>query len=81
MPAQQTLRLELFETADIYWSSDDWQTSQITHTGDTGLGLHVADLDTAELAPGTQIEFSIHWLENDRWQAENSIIKIDQPVP
>ena len=77
MPAEQTLRLELLETADIHWSSDGWQTSRVTHTRDTGLGLHIADLDTTMLTAGTKIEFALHWLDNDRWQEENSVIKID----
>jgi glucoamylase len=60
IPAGQMLRLELLETAVVHWTSNGWQTSQDNSTKDTGLGLHVADLDTSKLAPGTEIAFTYH---------------------
>ncbi|MCB8929283.1 MAG: glucan 1,4-alpha-glucosidase [Ardenticatenaceae bacterium] len=76
MPVGQILRLELMETAVIHWSNDNWQTTQETHTRDTGLGLHIVDLPTEKLGAGTEIVFTFRWLEADRWQGENFTVQI-----
>ena len=36
------------EPAVVHWSTDGWKTSHESATRDTGLGIHVADLDTAQ---------------------------------
>ena len=76
IPAGQILRLELLATAVVVWSSDNWQTTQEAHTRDTGLGLHVADLPTAEHEAGSEIQFTFHWLDDDRWQGENFTVQV-----
>ncbi len=78
IPAGQVLRLELLETAVVHWSDDNWQTIQDTHTRDTGLGLHVADLPTAEHQAGSEILFTFHWLDDGRWQDENFTVQVNE---
>ncbi len=78
IPAGQILRLELLETAVVHWSNDNWQSTQETHTRDTGLGLHVADLPTAEHEAGTEILFTFPWLDNGSWQNENFTVKVSE---
>jgi hypothetical protein len=36
----------------------------------------VADLDTSKLPAGTEIEFTLNWLDKDRWQEEDFAIQI-----
>jgi glucoamylase len=57
VPAGKTLRIELPLATQIVWTADGWKTSHETPTGDTGLGLHFADLPTTTLPPGTSVEF------------------------
>lgn len=76
MPAGQTLRVEVLATAVVHWSDDEWATTHDTETRDTGLGLHLADLPTADLADGQTIQFTFYWPETDRWEGQDFIVKI-----
>jgi glucoamylase len=62
------LRVEVLAAATIHWSTDGWRTVRDTPTQDSGLGLHFADLDTAGLAPGGKVVFTMHWSTADRWE-------------
>ncbi len=46
LPAGKTLRVETLAPGRVAWSADGGVTSHETETGDTGLGVHVADLPT-----------------------------------
>ncbi len=78
IPAGQVLRVELLATAVVHWSDDDWQTTQETHTRDTGLGLHIADLPTTEHEAGAEIQLTFHWLDDGSWQNENFAVQIKE---
>ncbi|OGP81865.1 MAG: glucan 1,4-alpha-glucosidase [Deltaproteobacteria bacterium RBG_13_65_10] len=68
MPAGKTLRVEVLLPALVHWSSDGWRSALDTPTRDTGLGVHVADLPSERLAPGTLIDFTFFWPEAGRWE-------------
>ena len=57
VPVGKTLRIELPMPTQIDWTVDAWRSSRETPTRDTGLGVHLADLPTAALPPGTSVEF------------------------
>lgn len=61
LPAGAKLRVETPTPAVIHWSTDEWNTAHDTDTRDTGLGLHVADLATASLPPGSDVKFTVRW--------------------
>src|ERR1041384_6815391 len=68
LAAGTLLRVELLAAAAIHWTSDAWRTIRDTPTQDSGFGIHFADLDTAGLAAGGGIVFTIHWTAEDRWE-------------
>ena len=76
MPAGTTLRLELPAAATVHWSADDWQTKHDIDTEDTGLGVHVVDIETADLLAGTQIKFTFYWPDQSRWEGSDYSIQI-----
>ncbi|HEX6965676.1 MAG TPA: glucan 1,4-alpha-glucosidase [Gemmatimonadaceae bacterium] len=76
MPAGKTLRLELLSPALVHWSSDEWHTTTDTTTRDTGVSVHVADLDTQALAPGQRVTFTFYWTEADRWEGVDFSVAI-----
>jgi hypothetical protein len=45
-PASRTLRVKTLAQTVVHWSVDGWRTVLDTYTGDTTLGVHVADLQT-----------------------------------
>jgi hypothetical protein len=44
IPRTKRLRLVLLSPAMVRWTLDGWQSSEDTHTRDTGLGIHTLDL-------------------------------------
>ena len=79
LPAGKRLRIELREPALVHWSADGWQTTRDATTRDTGLGIHVVDLPSAQLDAGAELVFTFHWTGSDRWEAENFRVTVYQP--
>ncbi len=59
IPAGKLLRIELTEPAVIRWSASGGPADREVSTADTGLGIHHADLPTAELTAGSVIQFTL----------------------
>jgi len=76
LPAGKLLRIETLAAARIHWSADNWEGVQDLSTHDTGLGLHIADLPTAELAEAAQVTFTFYWPAADRWEGANFMVRI-----
>ncbi|MBP6469966.1 MAG: glucan 1,4-alpha-glucosidase [Chloroflexi bacterium] len=76
IPAGKILRLELLNTAVIHWTTDNWQTTHQTHTQDTGLGVHTADLATAVCPAQTEIQFVIDQSSSKSQRGEKFIIQV-----
>jgi glucoamylase len=79
--AGQLLRVETLAPAVVHWSADDWRTTHDTPTGDTGLGVHVADLQTETLSPGAVVRFTFFWLEGRAWEGRNFEIRAEPQAP
>ena len=77
MPARRILRVETLTKALVHWSVDGWRTAQDTATLDTTLGVHVADLPTARLQPGADIDFTLYWPDVDRWEGKDFLVTVD----
>ena len=77
LPAGRVLRVELPLAASIHWSSDGWRTIHDTPTQDSGFGLHHAELDTAELAIGCEVVFTIYWADDRRWEGVDYRLVVD----
>jgi glucoamylase len=76
LPAGKTLRIEVLDPAVVHWSADGWESTCDTHTRDTGLGMHVADLPTSEMEAGAQLVFTFYWSEADKWEGTDFTISI-----
>lgn len=71
MPVGKTLRIETRVPARIHWGLENWRRQQDTPTVDTGLGIHYADLPTAELPGDTAINFTFYWPEAGHWEGRD----------
>ncbi len=69
--AGRVLRLDLAEPTQVTWSADGWATSATVSTTDTGVGLHVAELDVSAFPPGREIRF--------RAGGEHSAVIVEAP--
>ena len=45
-------------------------------TSDSGLGFHVAALDTAALAPGSWVDFTWRWQESGDWAGRDVAVAV-----
>ena len=63
------MKVQLLEPATIRWSADDWASYKESHTIDTTLGLHVAELPTQIMRPGAVMSWTVHYA--DRWEGRN----------
>ena len=72
----QTLHIAVFEPSKMHWSIDAWQSQQNTLMQDTGLGLHVAEIDTQTMHPGQQIEFTFQRVDSSEWEGRNYTITL-----
>jgi glucoamylase len=71
LAAGKILRIELAAPAIVHWSRENWRTSRDTPTAANEFDMHVADLDTADLAPGEEVVFTLYWTGEERWQGED----------
>jgi len=75
MPAGRELRIELPSPARVRWSTDGWTSATDSPCRDTGFGMHVFDLPTQTLGPGT-IDFTIFWTDVQRWEGTDFRIEV-----
>jgi glucoamylase len=68
MPRGRVLRIETLAPAVVHWSADGWRTARDAATADSGLGVHHADLPTAELETGASVVFTFYWPGASRWE-------------
>jgi glucoamylase len=77
VPMDRTLRIEVLAPAIIRWTDDNWNTVNDTFTGDTGLGLHIADLPVKKII-GNEITFTFYWLESQNWENKNFAVAVEK---
>jgi len=76
LPPGKRLRCELPARARIHWTLDGWRSATDTSTIDTPFGTHFADLDIATCNPGTLIEFTFYWHDQERWEDSNYTVSV-----
>jgi glucoamylase len=69
--AGQVLRLDLPEESVVRYTRDDWKTQADVATSDTGVGLHVAELPTAGMAPGGKLTFTWRRKADEVWRGRD----------
>jgi glucoamylase len=68
------LAVALLDPAIVHWSRNFWQDVADTPTVDSGLGFHVAVLDTAAVMPDGRIDFTWRRRDDGAWAEENAQI-------
>ena len=77
VPAGKTLRLKLLAPAVVHWTDDAGPLRRNTETWDSGLGVHVADLPTRTLAPGSKVAFTFTWPTSGKDEPESFTVRVE----
>ncbi len=72
----KNLRIDCRDRARVRWSADNWKTVQETETVDSGLAVHYAVLQTADLEPGTAVMFTFFWPAAAKWEQRNFKVSV-----
>jgi len=70
------LRIEVLANAVVHWTTDGWASSHDTPTGDTGIGIFVADLNAGKMQPGACLSFTFYWQESQKWEGADFFVDI-----
>ena len=76
VPAGVPLCVGINDPARVRWTTDGWRTITEAETRASGLGLHVAELDTVRLAAGTRIELTYQRTAGEEWAGRNFVIEV-----
>jgi glucoamylase len=76
VPAGAGLAVALTEPAIVHWGRDGWLAVADVPTSDSGLGFHVAVLDTAALAAGSWIDFTWRRQDTGEWCGRNCRVEV-----
>ncbi len=71
LPVGKKLRIQLNKEARIHWSFDHWKNSHDLETITNQLGVHYVDLPSETLKEGNQIDFTIFWKNEQRWEGQD----------
>jgi glucoamylase len=80
MPEGAVLRVEVQAAAVVRWSNDGWVNDIDVPTRDSSLGIHHADLATEDIAAPSTISFTIHWIDENRWEGTDFSVTIVPPA-
>lgn len=75
IPRGATLRILDEARFDVVWSCDGWQTKHTTAARSFGYAGFSADIVPSTETP--QIEWTMHWSDQDRWLGYNIEVKIE----
>ena len=83
MEAGAKLAIALPEPAIVHWGRDGWHAIADTSTSDSGLGFHVAVLETAALPLGGQVDFTWRRADTGEWSGHDAMVRVAaaQPKP
>jgi glucoamylase len=74
-PGQQ-LRVCLPEPALVHFGVDGWRQVADVETHDSGLGLHVADIPTAQLRESQRVDMTFFWTGAQAWDGRDYRIDV-----
>lgn len=78
LPPGKRLRVEVLAPAMVHWSVDSWRTFKDDLTTKNVFGMHVVELPTQTLAPGSQVAFTFYWPDAEKWEGTNFLVTIDR---
>ncbi len=81
LPTGSRLRIETLAPADVVWTADNWATVNKKESARPQLGMHVSDIPTETLTPGSNVEFTLFWREPKTWEGRNFTVDVIVSTP
>jgi glucoamylase len=60
----------------VHYGIDGWQQVADIPTRDSGLGFHVADIQTAPLREGRRVDMTFFWTGSKHWEGRDYGVEI-----
>jgi glucoamylase len=79
MTAGRRLRIETLGRTTVHWGVNEWADARDAEMADTGLGVWLADLDTAAQPIGNQVVFTLYWHDTGTWDEATYRVTIEGP--
>ena len=76
MHAGKKLYIGLHQASIIRWGSNNWQQIRNLPTWDSGIGIHVAEIDASKLKAGDCIDFTWYASANGEWIKQDYRVSI-----
>ncbi len=77
IPAGRILRLDLPESSIVRFTRDGWASHEDAATHDTGLGLHVVEIATSDMADHRSIIFTWREVATGEWRGANFEVRVE----
>jgi glucoamylase len=77
MNAGMRLYIGLHQPSLVRWGRNNWQHIRNLPTWDSGIGLHIAEIDSRNLRTGETVEFTYRHAQDGAWIGQNYKIVID----
>jgi glucoamylase len=65
------LTIALKAPARVHWGINGWQDVRDIDTGDTGAGVHIAELPVRDLKSGETVQFTFLWHGTETWEGQD----------
>ena len=75
IPAESALRILDERRFEVTWTTDGWETKQITSSRSLGSAGHSADIVAGPA--GSTVEWTLRWTEQDSWLGYNVDVKVE----
>jgi glucoamylase len=73
---KKKLRIETHVPCMLHWSINHWKTARDTESRDTGIGMHILDLNLSRVKAGSTLVFTFFWPESGNWEGKDFEIRI-----
>jgi glucoamylase len=78
MAAGDTLRILDGDRFTVSWTTDEWKTVNTAASRSLWNAGFSVDISTAPRSGGSELSWTLHWTEQNRWLGYNVVVKIDE---
>ncbi len=75
LPAGAGLLIALPRPIRLHWGVDGWNRVADAQSVDTGLGVHIVELDAATLTSAERVDFTFQWTDDGQWIGQDFTVR------